>query len=152
MKAVIITLALAALVSSQSLPTELPDCAKSCALLHFTSNGSSFADCDSKDVSCICSNGAFVSSISCCIFSNCNTEDQEVVVEFAQNLCSQVVIPGTPDLPSSASCPAPPPETDTDTATDVPTATAAPTAVNTQTSIPAMTTASVVYKIRGARY
>ncbi|KAG9234826.1 hypothetical protein BJ875DRAFT_483846 [Amylocarpus encephaloides] len=99
-----ILLAFVALASGQDLPSDLPPCAKACAIPYFSSSYGEFANCNVRDVACVCTNKSFISDISCCIAQSCSAEDQETTYDFANNLCSQVVIPGTPPLPSSASC------------------------------------------------
>ncbi|TVY82478.1 GPI-anchored CFEM domain protein [Lachnellula suecica] len=97
--------ALAALTTAQNpgdLPSQLPACAQSCASPYFTASGTTFAGCYYKDVSCVCSMSDFIIAISCCIATSCNAADQQITIAFAQNLCGQVSLPGTPPLPSTA--------------------------------------------------
>ncbi|KAH8685562.1 hypothetical protein BGZ60DRAFT_522852 [Tricladium varicosporioides] len=151
----ILLLAVSAFTAAQDLPAELPDCGKACANLYFTSNSTMFANCATKDVACICTNKTFIDLISCCIFSNCNAADQQTVVDFATNLCDQVVISGTPSLPTSASCPQqteePDPETttssmSTSTTITTPPATATPTPVVTPAPYSSSSTSSALAK------
>ncbi|KAF4627134.1 hypothetical protein G7Y89_g11019 [Cudoniella acicularis] len=131
-----LVLALSAIAFAQDFPAELPDCSKVCAKPYFASNNTMFATCAVNDVACICTNTAFVNKISCCIFSNCNADDQAIVVDFATNLCTQVDVSGTPTLPTAASCPTPTTPIDTDTATPTDTATATAAATTTSDSAP----------------
>jgi hypothetical protein len=80
---------------------------QACAQPYFiiTPNYSTFAGCDVRDVACVCASQQFIFEISCCISKSCSSGDQESTSDFATNLCSQVSIPGTPPLPTVASCP-----------------------------------------------
>ncbi|EPE35955.1 hypothetical protein GLAREA_05293 [Glarea lozoyensis ATCC 20868] len=101
-----ILLALAALATAQDLPPDLPSCVQVCAQPYFvTSSGyTTFAGCDVRNVACVCANKQFISEISCCISKSCSAGDQKAAADFGGNLCSQVSLPGTPPLPSIASC------------------------------------------------
>ena len=85
-------IAFSALCSAQL--QDLPACAKPCA-----------ANLPSQchlDVSCICSDSAWITGISCCISTTCSTSDQQKTLNVAVQLCDTVNV----KLPSAASCPA----------------------------------------------
>jgi hypothetical protein len=48
----------------------LPTCAATCV-------GTSFGDCGSLDVKCICSSTTLLSGLSCCVSTACNEDDQK---------------------------------------------------------------------------
>jgi hypothetical protein len=48
----------------------LPSCAATCV-------GTSFGDCGSLDVKCICSSEGLLSGLSCCVSTACNEDDQK---------------------------------------------------------------------------
>jgi len=86
--------AFAARCTAQSLATldNLPNCAKPCA-------NNLPTQCN-LGVQCICSDQAFITSISCCISTACSPSDQQQTLQVAQQLCDTVNV----KLPSAAAC------------------------------------------------
>ncbi|CAG8949501.1 hypothetical protein HYFRA_00007731 [Hymenoscyphus fraxineus] len=142
-------LAIVAMVSAQDLPPDLPACAQACALPYFDSTFEKFAGCPARAVACVCTNTDFVAEISCCIYQNCTAAEQQTSVDFGNNLCSQVVLPGTPPLPSSASCPASSSPTPTPTPTPYPSSPPAVTVTVSPSACSAPTSTPVGYRIKG---
>ncbi|PWY76379.1 hypothetical protein BO94DRAFT_538240 [Aspergillus sclerotioniger CBS 115572] len=82
------------LVAAQGMGS-LPACARDCA------TGAIPKSCSAIDVSCICSNASFITSISCCVATACSEQDQKSAITFAQQICSGA---GVTDLPQNAGC------------------------------------------------
>ncbi|EKG14570.1 hypothetical protein MPH_08251 [Macrophomina phaseolina MS6] len=72
----------------------LPTCAQACV-------GTDFGGCSTLDVRCICSNKELLTGLACCVSTGCDAEDQQTVIDFAQNLCRPQ---GVTDLPTTATC------------------------------------------------
>ncbi|KAL2046006.1 hypothetical protein N7G274_001453 [Stereocaulon virgatum] len=86
-------LALAALCTAQlQTLSDLPACAKPCA--------STLPNQCNLGVSCICSDQAFITGISCCVATACSPSDQQKTLQVAQQLCDTVNV----KLPQAASC------------------------------------------------
>jgi len=83
-----------AVVYAQSL-NNLPTCAQNCA-----ASGLSATGCSLLNVTCICSNTAFLGALLPCIRSNCSQQDQGTTVSFAQQLCASGNV--TLSIPSTA--------------------------------------------------
>ncbi|KAK5045415.1 hypothetical protein LTR84_009279 [Exophiala bonariae] len=88
------TTILAAVVSAQSL-TDIPACATTCITDALP------ASCN-LDPSCICHTASFIDGIACCIFTACNTTDQQAALAFAHGVCDPVGASSL--LPASAGC------------------------------------------------
>ncbi|KAH0288784.1 hypothetical protein M436DRAFT_71311 [Aureobasidium namibiae CBS 147.97] len=72
----------------------VPDCAKSCVLQALP------ASCKFNP-ECICSDTAFISTISCCVLTACDTSGQQAALAYAKQVCAPV---GVTNLPTAASC------------------------------------------------
>lgn len=80
--AILVSLALAGAAVAQD---GIPQCAQGCANT-FLLNG--IPGCSNADIACICGNGDFIKSISCCLMEKCPEAEQQQAVKFAAELCS----------------------------------------------------------------
>lgn len=83
------------------LTPKTPHHQQNCASQQFT--GGSYAGCGT-DPKCICSNAAFISTISCCVAGVCDAADQAAAITFAQQICQAngVAVPTAVTCASSA--------------------------------------------------
>ncbi|KEF63063.1 uncharacterized protein A1O9_01039 [Exophiala aquamarina CBS 119918] len=88
------TTLVAVLVSAQTAPT-LPSCATDCI------TNSLPANCNA-DPSCICNTPSFIEGIACCVFTACDTADQQAALAYAHGVCDPVGASSL--LPASAGC------------------------------------------------
>ncbi|KAK1823152.1 hypothetical protein LTR12_002455 [Friedmanniomyces endolithicus] len=84
--------ALASVAVSVSIPG-LPACAGNCV--------TSFGNCAQLAVGCICSDTTLLANLACCVGSNCNAEDQNTTITFADALCAGQSVT---NLPMAATC------------------------------------------------
>ncbi|GAB1735455.1 hypothetical protein NU219Hw_g3086t1 [Hortaea werneckii] len=73
--------------------SNLPSCAFGCV--------SNLGGCNQLDINCICSDTELISGLACCVSKECDSEDQDKTIQFAQNLCGGE---GVDNLPTSATC------------------------------------------------
>ncbi|EPE35489.1 hypothetical protein GLAREA_11188 [Glarea lozoyensis ATCC 20868] len=90
-------LALANLASAQL--DGIPACARPCVTAQ--TSGSNIGGCPSLDITCICSNPSFLSTIACCLSDVCSAADQKTATDFARNFCG---IAGVTNLPTAVTC------------------------------------------------
>ncbi|PVH96009.1 hypothetical protein DM02DRAFT_617519 [Periconia macrospinosa] len=72
---------------------QLPKCAQDCF-------GNSLGSCKQLDFKCICGNATLISSLSCCVSTTCNPQEQASVIQLASSLCQANGV----TVPTQASC------------------------------------------------
>ncbi|KAF2725671.1 hypothetical protein K431DRAFT_309274 [Polychaeton citri CBS 116435] len=80
---------------SQAQFAGLPTCAGACI-------PKDLGGCGQINYDCICTNTALLSQLSCCVSQNCNQEDQDATIKFAQDICGSNA--NTSALPTTATC------------------------------------------------
>ncbi|KAI4740057.1 hypothetical protein E4T44_15197, partial [Aureobasidium sp. EXF-8845] len=87
-----------ALIAAATLATaqlgSIPSCAMSCISTALPAN------CN-LNPQCICSDASFISTISCCVSTACDTAGQQAALGYAKQICAPV---GVTNLPTAASC------------------------------------------------
>lgn len=87
-------------VSAQAGLAGLPACALNCAIPALTTTG-----CAANDVRCICSNTAFISSLTPCVQRDCSAKEFETVLAAATALCLESGVTLSPPSPTSTPSP-----------------------------------------------
>jgi len=93
MRATTFTLIAAATLATAQLGS-IPSCAMSCISTALP------ASCN-LNPQCICSDASFISTISCCVSTACDTSGQQAALAYAKQICAPV---GVTNLPTAASC------------------------------------------------
>ncbi|KAI5211569.1 hypothetical protein E4T42_06007 [Aureobasidium subglaciale] len=93
MRTAAFTLVAAATLATAQLGS-IPSCATSCISQALP------ASCN-LDPKCICSDASFISTISCCVSTACDTSGQSAALAYASQICAPV---GVTNLPTAASC------------------------------------------------
>ncbi|THV70969.1 hypothetical protein D6D28_04774 [Aureobasidium pullulans] len=87
-----------AVIAAATLATaqlgSIPSCAMSCISQALP------ASCN-LNPQCICADASFISTISCCVSTACDTAGQQAALGYAQQICAPV---GVTNLPTAASC------------------------------------------------
>ncbi|KAH7011284.1 hypothetical protein EDB80DRAFT_891128 [Ilyonectria destructans] len=79
-----VVLAVARIAASQYLPA----CADSCLGFTDTSSSSSSSECNAFDLSCSCTNKAYLDAGVCCLHDSCTDSAREEADAYARSLCS----------------------------------------------------------------
>ncbi|KAH8673141.1 hypothetical protein BGZ61DRAFT_458881 [Ilyonectria robusta] len=79
-----VVLAVARIAASQYLPA----CADSCLGFTDTSSSSSSSECNAFDLSCSCTNKAYLDAGVCCLHESCTDSAREEADAYARSLCS----------------------------------------------------------------
>ncbi|KAI7159090.1 hypothetical protein KC349_g4413 [Hortaea werneckii] len=93
MRTAFAVLAFTGAVLAQVDISNLPSCAYGCV--------TNLGGCNQLDITCICSDTELISGLACCVSKECDPEDQDKTIQFAQNLCGGE---GVDNLPTSATC------------------------------------------------
>merc|ERR1711967_99071 len=93
MRSAFAVLAFTGTVLAQVDISNLPSCAFSCV--------TDLGGCNQLDITCICSDTELISGLACCVSKQCDAEDQDKTIQFAQNLCGGE---GVDNLTTSATC------------------------------------------------
>ncbi|KAJ5625981.1 hypothetical protein N7510_002290 [Penicillium lagena] len=88
--------AVAALVASAAAQglSDLPSCAKSCAL-------DALPKACGLDIGCICKTKSFINNMACCVEPACSKADQQKTLEAAKKICETG---GVTDIPDTVVC------------------------------------------------
>ncbi|ETN37739.1 uncharacterized protein HMPREF1541_07362 [Cyphellophora europaea CBS 101466] len=65
---------------------QVPQCAQNC----LANSTQAQTSCQVIDIACLCSNSAYVSTLSCCLATTCNPQEQSLAIQFNQDECSKV--------------------------------------------------------------
>ncbi|KAI6800569.1 hypothetical protein KC363_g1098 [Hortaea werneckii] len=131
MRSAFAVLAFAGAVLAQVDISNLPSCAFGCV--------TNLGGCNQLDINCICSDSELISGLACCVSKECDTEDQDKTIQFAQNLCGGE---GVDNLPTSATCASTASATASSTGTRTGTAAGAAGTTSTDASTSMMATGS----------
>ncbi|KAI4741372.1 hypothetical protein E4T50_08170 [Aureobasidium sp. EXF-12298] len=93
MRATTFTLIAAATLAAAQTGS-IPSCAMSCISQALP------ASCN-LNPACICGDASFISTISCCVSTACDTSGQQAALGYAKQICAPV---GVTNLPTQASC------------------------------------------------
>jgi len=131
MRSAFAVLAFTGAVLAQVDTSNLPSCAFSCV--------TNLGGCNQLDITCICSDTELISGLACCVSKQCDAEDQDKTIQFAQNLCGGE---GVDNLPTSATCASTASATASSTGTRTGTAAGAASTTTTDASTNMMATGS----------
>ncbi|KAI6816750.1 hypothetical protein KC332_g10604 [Hortaea werneckii] len=131
MRSAFAVLAFTGTVLAQVDISNLPSCAFSCV--------TDLGGCNQLDITCICSDTELISGLACCVSKQCDAEDQDKTIQFAQNLCGGE---GVDNLPTSATCASTASATASSTGTRTGTAAGAAGTTMTDASMSMMATGS----------
>ncbi|KAH0829613.1 hypothetical protein FOPE_10363 [Fonsecaea pedrosoi] len=65
---------------------EIPQCAQGC----LSNSTSAQKSCSVIDIACLCSSSAYVSALSCCLYTQCNSDEQALAIQFNKQECTAV--------------------------------------------------------------
>ncbi|OQV08932.1 CFEM domain-containing protein [Cladophialophora immunda] len=65
---------------------DIPQCAQGC----LSNSTSAQKSCSVIDIACLCSSSAYVSALSCCLYTDCNSDEQAVAIQFNKQECAAV--------------------------------------------------------------
>ncbi|KIX97395.1 uncharacterized protein Z520_06847 [Fonsecaea multimorphosa CBS 102226] len=65
---------------------DIPVCAQNC----LSNSTSSQTSCAVIDLACLCTNSAYVSSLSCCLDTQCTSDEQALAIQFNKQECASV--------------------------------------------------------------
>ncbi|EXJ81875.1 hypothetical protein A1O1_07940 [Capronia coronata CBS 617.96] len=65
---------------------DIPECAQEC----LSNSTSAQTQCSVIDIACLCSNTAYVSSLSCCLYQKCSDDEQATAIQFNKQECAAV--------------------------------------------------------------
>ncbi|KAF8838197.1 hypothetical protein BDN67DRAFT_971889 [Paxillus ammoniavirescens] len=78
-------------VSVLASDEDIPECVTQCF------QAADLSGCAQDDVSCLCQSDAFIYSITSCVLSSCDAQDQQEAQIIGQAFCGQAGVTGTVD-------------------------------------------------------
>ncbi|KIX05173.1 uncharacterized protein Z518_06045 [Rhinocladiella mackenziei CBS 650.93] len=87
MKLTLILIQLVCLRPVQAISVQdIPQCAQNC----LSNSTSAQTSCSVIDIACLCSSSAYVAALSCCLYTQCSSEEQTTAIQFNKQECAAV--------------------------------------------------------------